>query len=317
VFVTANVPTVTPVIYGLSNVILRSARTSDPANLAAVRPKEFATVAPVDVETKTILGKIAADPSKIAVSRDMADFLRAEVGDKLEVVLVRATKQQVNVVLHIAALYERLPGFPDGVDAVMSIDRHVREVPSKVPDFFLAQSRGAGNDNLKQAVASLNTTSGASHVRIDSRASTLDRDQSSLAALNVSGLVDLDSGFALAMAVVAIVIFVFGLLLQRRREYITLRALGIEFRGIRTLVIAEASAVAIGGAAAGILTGAAMAYYFVRILRPLFVLAPSYSIPIHALVTPAFLLLVATLIASLVGSRLLARMSPTELLRDE
>ncbi len=54
----------------------------------------------------------------------------------------------------------------------------------------------------------------------------LARDQSSLAALKVAGLADLDSGFALAMAVIAIAIFVFGLLLQRRREYVTLRGPG-------------------------------------------------------------------------------------------
>ena len=316
VFRLDNVQTVTPVIYDLSNVILRSARTSDPANLAAMRPAEYARVAPLDAQAKAMLNLLAKDPTKIALSRDMAAFLRAEVGDRLEVVLARATKQQVNTVFHIVVLYERLPGFPDGVDAVMSIDRHVREVPTKVPDFFLAKVKGADLGSLKRAVASLTAIPGH-NVRVDSRATTLDRDQSSLAALNVSGLVDLDSGFALAMAVVAIVIFVFGLLLQRRREYITLRALGVEFRGIRALVIAEAGAVAIGGAVAGILTGATMAFYFVRILRPLFVLAPSYSIPLRALLPPAGLLLIATVAASLVGSRLLARMNPTELLRDE
>lgn len=172
-------------------------------------------------------------------------------------------------------------------------------------------------DDAGQAVASVAARPDGNSVRIDSRTTTLDRDQSSLAALNIAGLVQLDSGFALAMAVVAIVIFVFGLLLQRRRECITLRALGVEFRSIRALVVAEACAVAVGGAIAGVMTGTAMGYYFVKILSPLFVLAPSYSVPLRALVPPAGLLVVATLLASLVGSRLLARMNPTELLRDE
>lgn len=85
------------------------------------------------------------------------------------------------------------------------------------------------------------------------RASTLDRDQSSLAALNIAGLISLDSGFALAMAAVAMAVFVFGLLLQRRREYVTLRAQGLEAGTIRLLVAAEAAAVALTGAVAGVL----------------------------------------------------------------
>jgi putative ABC transport system permease protein len=47
IFRTDGVAGTTPVIYGVSNVILRSARTSDPANLAAIDPSTYASVAPV------------------------------------------------------------------------------------------------------------------------------------------------------------------------------------------------------------------------------------------------------------------------------
>ena len=46
---------------------------------------------------------------------------------------------------------------------------------------------------------------------IDTRATALDKDQSSLTALNIRGLLSLDSAYALAMAATAITIFVFGL----------------------------------------------------------------------------------------------------------
>ncbi len=76
---------------------------------------------------------------------------------------------------------------------------------------------------------------------------TLARDQSSLAALSIAGLVLLDKTFALVMAAVAIGIFVFGLLLQRRREYITMRAQGLAPRALRMLIALEAGTVAVGG----------------------------------------------------------------------
>jgi ABC-type antimicrobial peptide transport system permease subunit len=157
----------------------------------------------------------------------------------------------------------------------------------------------------------------ADSFQIDTRATILDRDQSSLAALNIAGLVDLDSGFAFAMATVAIAIFVFGLLLQRRREYVTLRAQGLEPRTIRILITAEAVAVAVGGIITGIVVGAAMGYYFVAVLRPLFVLSPSYRVPLGSMAGSVGLLLAATVVSSIIGSRMVNRLQPTELLRDE
>ncbi len=323
-FRTAGIRSVTPVIYGLSNVILKSARTSDPANLAAIDPGTYGSVAPLtDVRFSTgtatsALAQLRKDPTAVYLSEEMAAFLKAKPGDQLSVLLVRSTNEQTDVSLHIAGLFERLPGFPDGAEAVMSIAEHTAKVPSKAPDFFLAAPRTGDDAALRRAVGELRRGPGtADRLQIDTRTTTLARDQSSLASLNIAGLVDLDSTFSLAMAVVTIAIFVFGLLLARRREYVTLRAQGLEPRSVRTLIIAEAGTVAIAGSIAGIAVGIAMGFYFVTVLRPLFVLSPNYSVPIAALVTPVLLVLVATLAAATAGSRLVNRLDPTELLRDE
>ena len=190
--------------------------------------------------------------------------------------------------LRVAGLFERLPAFPDGAEALMSIDEHTRRVPTKAPDFFLARATDPTSAGLARAVTSL--TDGplaAGDLRLDTRETTLAVDQSSLAALNIAGLIDLDSGFALTMAVVTIAIFVFGLLLARRREYVTLRAQGLDVRSVRRLITAEAGTVAVAGAISGLLVGTAMGYFFVRVLRPLFVLAPRYSVPIGSLALPS------------------------------
>jgi len=200
----------------------------------------------------------------------------------------------------------------------MSIQEHTTVVPSKAPDFFLVAAERDDNAGLERALASVEQGPAAKdHLQVETRATTLARDQSSLAALNIAGLADLDSIFALAMAVVAIAIFVFGLLLQRRREYVTLRAQGLEARTVGALIVAEASTVAIGGTVAGLIVGAAMGSYFVAVLRPLFVLDPTVTLPLMAASTVVALVAAATVVASVAAARLVNRLQPTELLRDE
>ena len=286
VFRTEGIEAVSPVIYAPSNVILRSARTSDPANLAAIDPAGFVAVAPLDgtrfveADATAALESLADAPDTILLSEEMADFLKVEVGDTLHVLVARATDDQVEIDLVITTLFERIPGFPDGADAVMSLARHTEAAPNKPPDFFLASTVAPDDETLEQAVTAIRQGPGIrSAFGIETRISTLASDQSSLAALNIAGLTDLDASFALGMAVVAIAIFVFGLLLARRREYVTLRAQGMEASAIRLLIGSEAATVAAAGAVSGLVVGAVMGFYFVSVLRPLFVLRPGYVLP--------------------------------------
>jgi putative ABC transport system permease protein len=272
---TDGIAAVSPVVYACGTVILHSARTSDPANLAAIDPTSFLEVAPlqgtriVDGTAADALLSLDAAPNTILLSEEMADSLRTEVGETVHVLLARATDDQVEIPLEVTALFERMPGFPDGAEAVMSLARHTEAVPSKPPDLFLAATSAPDDETLRRALAALEYGPGATaSLGIETRLSTLARDQSSLAALDIAGLTDLDAIFALGMAVVAIAVFVFGLLLSRRREYITLRAQGMGPQTIRLLIGAEAATVAAAGALAGLAVGALMGFYFVSVLRP-------------------------------------------------
>ena len=120
------------------------------------------------------------------------------------------------------------------------------------------------------------------------------------------------------MAVVTIAIFVFGLLLQRRREYITLRAQGLESRTIRILIAAEAGTVATAGVdrrrhrrrSNGLLLRH-------RPQATLRTRTQLHDCPLVATAAPVALVLAATILTSAVGSRMVLRLQPTELLRDE
>lgn len=319
----AAVPRVTPVVFATSNAILTSARTSDPANLAAVDPQGYQTIAPlhdehfVNATSSKAMDLIRADPQAVLLSQDMAGFLKVSVGDDLDVLLARATPQQHTVHLQVVGLFTRLPGFPQGADALINIDTFAHAVPGKAPDFFLANAADGSDHALASAVDALRTAPAARYqLHIDTRQSNLNSDQSSLAALNISGLVSLDSGFALVMASIASGLFVFGLLLHRRREYVALRALGCESRSILWWILAETGAVSVGGALTAIPVGIVMGDYFVHVLRPLFVLSPSLVVPLTAVLIPGAVAVVAGGVAAALGHWLVQRLDPAELLRD-
>ena len=312
------------VYYSVQNVIIRSNRTSDPANMLAVDPYSFGNVAPLydsdfnDMTAEQSLRMLIEEPESVLLSEDMADFLQAEVGDTLHVLLERGSNQQTEITQIIKGTFKRLPGCPDGAHALMSIYLYSNKIQDKAPDFFLASVQDDQVDDFTSIEKELTNSAGKFFAyRFESRFTVLSKDQSSLAALNIAGLVKLDSIFAFVMAIVTIGIFVFGLLFQRRREYITLKAQGLKPNIIRSLIAAEAGSVALGGCISGILVGILMGFYFVKVLQPLFVHTPIYIVSLQSIIVPVLLVFIGTVISSYTGSRLINSLDPMELLRDE
>jgi putative ABC transport system permease protein len=110
--------------------------------------------------------------------------------------------------------------------------------------------------------------------------------------------------------------FIFGLMLQRRREYVTLRAQGLRMSELHALVLAVAALVAVCGLEAGLLVGSGMALLLVHILRALFILDPTLHLPIGRITTLSALVLAATVISGLGATEILRRLKPTEMLRE-
>ena len=171
---------------------------------------------------------------------------------------------------------------------------------------------------LARATAALEAGPAArDRLTIDSTDTTFNKDQSSLTALNIRGLVELDSVYTLLISAAVIAIFVFGLMLQRRREYVTLRAQGMSSRGLQALILGEAAFVGLSGLAAGTLVGAGMGVLLVNILQPLFILPPVTTIPSGQAALIAGLVIGATVTSTLAALTILRRLSPSEVLREQ
>jgi putative ABC transport system permease protein len=316
--------TVSPVVYGLLNTLLESEKNEDAGNMAAIDPAGFRQVAPL--LDSDFVGTTAADamdallrrPAGVFLGSELADLLDVEPGDDVQVLFARGTNDQKLSEMKVIGLFDRLPGFPEGVDVLVNIHHQMELIPSTNTTFFLAGTTDPSDTTLDRAVAELrNGPASTDALQIDTRATALDKDQSSLAALNIRGLLALNSAYALAMAATAITIFVLGLLLQRRREYVTLRAQGMRIGNLRSLLVTESFCVVVIGAGAGALVGAGMAYFLVTVLQPLFVLRPEIVIPGVDIAVLAALVLLVSVVASLAATTLIGRLPPGELLRDE
>jgi putative ABC transport system permease protein len=319
----AGVTGMTPVVSKLDNAVLIGPYDQDRATLTAIEPRSFERVAALadgffgGGSAAGAMRALRADPRALLVEARAAEELSLKPGMRVRVLLARGTKRQRLERFRVAGLFERFPGFPQGTTLVANLHTVVAATRSKRVDFFLGKAAGGGDAGLTRAVAALRAgPARAVPLNIDTRATALDKDQSSLTALNVRGLVDLDTIYTLLMSGAVIAIFVFGLMLERRREYVILRAQGLRTGELRALVLGEAALVAAAGVAAGVAVGAGMAALLVRVLRPLFVLDPAVALPGAGIAARAGLAAVATLVTALAATALLRRYEPAELLRE-
>jgi putative ABC transport system permease protein len=320
----SGVSAVSPVVFKLENSVLIGPNNQDVRDLAAIDPPSFERTAAlsdslfVDRSAAAALAALQSDAHGLLVDSQTAEDLKVDTGDRVQVLLARGTKKQTLKTFHVVGLFENFPGFPEGTNLVANLGYYEAATGSKRADFFLAETTDSSQAGLARAIAAVRSGPGnRDPLNIESTETALDKDQSSLTALNVHGLVDLDSLFTLLMAATAIAIFVFGLMLQRRREYVTLLAQGMQTRELQALVLAEVALVAVCGVAAGILVGTGMAYLLVHVLRPLFILDPGVTFAPARVATLALLSVAAALASALAATAILRQLRPSELLREE
>jgi putative ABC transport system permease protein len=314
---------VTPVVSTLENSVFVAQYNQDRRDLAAIDPESFARTAALrdsffaGASAREALASLAEHPDGLLVDAETASRFSVGVGDQVKVLLARGTKRQALRPFVVTGLFEKFPGFPLGVNLVMNIASYQAATHLTDADFFLLKARDASPAGLERAEAALRAGPGRSDpITIESTPAALNKDQSSLTALDIHGLVNLDSVFTTLMSAAAIGIFVFGLLLHRRREYLTLRALGLPARTLFGLVLAEGALVVACGLLAGLPVGIGMGYLFVHILRPLFILDPVAVIPAGDLALLASLPVLTALACAFTATISLRRLRPTEVLRE-
>ena len=222
-------------MFKLENSVLIGPHDQDRKDLAAIDPASFERVAAlsdsffVDRSAAAAMAALGADPRGLLVDSQTADELSVETGDRVSVLLARGTKRQsARGVPTSSVCSTASPGFPRARTSSRTSPTTRRRRACGGADFFLARTTGRQRTTASRARSRRSAPGPAARdpINIETTETALDKDQSSLTALNVQGLVDLDSLFTLLMSAAGIAIFVFGLMLQRRREYVTLLRAG-------------------------------------------------------------------------------------------
>jgi putative ABC transport system permease protein len=298
---------------------------TDKKALAAIDPRTFGHVASLSpaffdgVSSDAALKMLAADPRAALMDTELAKTFNIQAGDQVKLQLTdRVTGKMVPTTLHAVAIFKNFPGFPQGVDLVSNLGFYQQTVRATSPDTFLLRTDGTDAGTAEVAAVIKQSSTPAQPLTVDSTARAYNIDQSSLSSLNIAGLGRLDGLYTVLMSALGIAIFVFGLLLQRAKEHVTMRALGIRMVQLQGLVLGEAGLVAVVSLVIGGLVGTAMSLMFVQILRPLFIIAPDgLAVPAVELVLLAVLVLAAMALSSVVAGASLRRMHLVEILREE
>ncbi len=315
---------VTPVVYGLENTALTAATVDDVTSMAAIDPNVYPLVASlpddlfVDSSAAAAMSALAAHPDGILLNAAAAKSFGLRVGDSVKLLLDPEAEEPVQHPVQVLGLFTRFPGAPSATDLVANLSYYEQQTGRHDAGYFLLAARDRSPAGVTAVLSSVQSTPDfAARFDVSTAAANLDKDKSSLTALNVRGLLHLGSFFTFLMAATATALFVFGLLMQRRREYVTLRAQGLHGREVRRLVLAESGLSAVLGAGIGIVVGIVASTEFVRVLRPIFLLPPRLAPPAGALGTLVGLLLGATVLAGAAAAVMLNRLEPAELLREQ
>ncbi|MDQ6773756.1 MAG: FtsX-like permease family protein [Candidatus Dormibacteraeota bacterium] len=265
------------------------------------------------------MAALRSDPAAVLVSVEMARTFNVQPGDQVKIQLPDQSGRLVPVTFHAAAIFQNFAGFPQGIDLVSNLDYYQTATGSPRVDLFFVRTSDPSPASVTHVASLLRSGPGqTTPLLVETTATAVNRDASTLAAINLRGLGGLESVYAVLMSVAGIALFVFGLLLQRRKEYVTMRALGIRMGQLRGLVLGEATVVAVLGLGVGAAVGAAMGVMFVQILAPLFTIPPtSLAVPALRLGVLSSLVLGGTGLSVLLAARSLRRLNPVELLREE
>jgi putative ABC transport system permease protein len=298
---------------------------TDKRALVAIDASTFAGVASLpdtffpNMSAAAAMAALQKDPAAVLLSTEMARTFNVQPGDQVKIQLTDASGKAVPVTFHAAGLFQNFAGFPQGIDMVSNLAYY--QTATRIPQvaMFFVRTADPSPAGVTRVADLLKAGPGqTTPILVETTVTAVNRDSSTLAALNLRGLGGLEAIYTVLMSAAGIAIFVFGLLLQRRKEYVTMRALGIRMGQLRSLVLGEAAVVALLSLVVGAVVGAAMAVMFVQILTPLFTIPPAaLAVPAGELALFATLVLGGMGISVLLAARSLRRLNPVELLREE
>ncbi len=254
---------------------------------------------------RSTLAALAARPDGVLVSAETAKDFQLQPGDQLQLRLQGGQDHQYHVVtFHFVGIVREFPTAPKDSFLVTNAD-------------YVAQQTGIAGAEVVLLRTSGNPAAlaGRARVAVQGTGSTVSdigaaRQQigSSLTAVNLQGLTQVELAFALLMGAGATGLVLALGLLERRRMFTVLVALGAKSGQLGAFLWSEGLVILLGGGVAGTLLGFAVAQMLVRLLTGVFDPPPqALSVPWQYLLAVLLVVAAPTAIVVLSARRLLSR----------
>jgi len=202
-----------------------------------------------------------------------------------------------------------------GADLLMN-EAAIRGLALGSPDFYLARAASGSGVTAVAARLSAQGQSGGSWT-VQTYASALAKEQSTLATLNLGGLSRIEIAGAAIIAALGIGLLGAFLVLERRREYAVLRSVGASTRQVLVPPAVEGAVTVTASLLLGVPIGIGMALLSTRVLTPLFTLPPPLlAIDGQGLLGLLGLVLLASAVSIVVSLIAVARLPTVQVLRE-
>jgi putative ABC transport system permease protein len=261
------------------------------------------------------MAALAETPDGLLVSQETVQDYQLQPGDKINLRLLSVTDHQYRMVpFHLIGIVREFPTAPRDSFLVANAAYVAGQTGSSTAEVVLLRSRIDPARLAHEVEVALGPASG---LRVSDIDSALRLVNSSLTAIDVSGLTDIELGFAALMLLgAAAIVFILNLA-ERRRAFAIMAAVGARQPQIRAFIWGEGLLVFLGGSLAGLLAGLLLAAMLVTLLTGVFDPPPTgLTIPWLYLAVLGAAMFAATLAAG-VATQITLRRPIVTALREE
>lgn len=260
-------------------------------------------------------GALASDPQGVLVLSELATDFEIGPGDTLPITIYPDDfEKSTNLKLHVVGVYGSFPPTSPPPDQPAELVMSTAAIPQTVPappDFYLA--RVAPGRSTSAVASDLGGTL-ADRFGVTTIG---DPYQRGLTALNLEGLGRIEALGGALIAAVGVAVLGAFLVLERRREFAILRAVGAETSRVLTGPAQEGVMVVLGSLVIGVPVGLGLALLAVRVLGLFFSLPPPLlTVPAASLVVFVLFMVITSAIAFAAALAAVTRVRPAAVLRD-
>ena len=258
---------------------------------------------------------LANDPLGVLLLKELAVDFEVGPGDTLPITIYPDDfEKSTNLKLHVLGVYGSFPPTTPPPDQPAELVVSAAAIPKTVPappDFYLA--RVTPGHQISAAAAELGRS-------LDDRFAVTTAGnpfQRGLTALNLAGLGRIEALGAALIAAVGVAVLGAFVVLERRREFAILRAVGAETSQVLTGPAQEGIVVVLGSLLIGVPVGLGLALIEVRVLALFFALPPPIlTVPAGPLAEFILFMVMTSAVAMAAALAAVTRVRPAAVLRE-